>query len=277
MCIYYRFLTVLFLVVLSIVSNNSGLRAENILVREDRIWNYEKAYYTVASDDGVITELSGYHFKGSRSFDGQTYNIFRDAEGKEVAYLREEDGRIYRYNDDTFRVDYEEKEYLLYDFNAGKGDVFSCLGLDNYGGYQGCMFDVLVDDITEYTYGGTIFNCQHLHVLDPHLNLNGRDEDPWVVEGVGSVRGLLMAPQFGVQTLGMRWTYYYIRTMTTLDGKILFESDYWKTGVEEIESGDKDFCSPSDRIYDLQGRELTVPVNGQPYIRGGKVMVETRR
>ena len=48
--------------------------------------------------------------------------------------------------------------------------------------------------------------------------------------------------------------------------------------LECVESLDAEggFTAPEDRLYDLQGRELRETVPGQPYIKGGKVFVETK-
>ena len=48
--------------------------------------------------------------------------------------------------------------------------------------------------------------------------------------------------------------------------------------LECVESLDAEggFTAPEDRLYDLQGRELREAVPGQPYIKGGKVFVETK-
>ena len=46
--------------------------------------------------------------------------------------------------------------------------------------------------------------------------------------------------------------------------------------MEAISASEGGFTAPEDRLYDLQGRELREPVPGQPYIKGGKVFVETK-
>ena len=59
------------------------------------------------------------------------------------------------------------------------------------------------------------------------------------------------------------------------EGNLVFRQDL-PDAVDAISASEGGFIAPADRLYDLQGRELREPVPGQPYIKGGKVFVETR-
>ena len=59
------------------------------------------------------------------------------------------------------------------------------------------------------------------------------------------------------------------------EGNLIFRQDL-PDAVEAISASEGGFTAPADRLYDLQGRELSEPIPGQPYIRGGKVFVETK-
>ncbi len=212
----------LYLMVLALAAMAVPTNAENLLVREDRIWNYE-LQSTLGTT--TVTAENGYHFKGKKTIDGVEYSIFRDGKGNEEGYLREEDGKVYRYLYDRTPAYFTQPgEYLLYDFNAKAGDKFSCVGFDENTGWFCEMLDAEVAEISDITYHAMSYECQHLHIA--RQLPDEKYEEAKVVVGAGALRGLLSSPQYIGILSGMYWKYYYLRSMTTLDGEVLFRSDF---------------------------------------------------
>ena len=89
-------------------------------VCEGMTWNYciENSGY------GHIERIDdfGYHFDGTREADGQTYGVFRDGSGKEVALMRQEGGKVYRNLEPYLREYFNgDEEAVLYDFGLKPG------------------------------------------------------------------------------------------------------------------------------------------------------------
>ncbi len=245
------------------------------IVREDRIWTYYQEFNaeTEPSHDIYVNV----RFSGTTEIDGKTYhNCYAWREGTEfsesdapvIAYMREEDGKVYAYYHymdnpsilqdilDKYGIDMipdcpatfswtdtpdRNYERLLFDFNLKEGDElwFNREELDTDKGYM--ILEGINDiefegeNVTEYKYRNGIWDYN-------------------VFRGLGSPVGLLPFP--GAMPLCYCKTGYNLVRVTDLEKDILFATplsvDDLAESAEVLES----------RYYDLQGRSLNGPTDG---------------
>lgn len=228
---------ILLLVVLTILQVSIiKVKAENKTVVEGRYWNYliEGMGGTTTSDNYRYVS-KGYHFSGLQTFEGITYNVFRDENDKEIAYMREEDNKVYLYiggewqkgsveitSDSYGYLSDNVTEVLIYDFSCQVGKSFPCIGFDDRAGHYGVPFEgkVTADGIIsygDYTYPYQDFMVSYQDnnfIYGPYRN----------IEGIGNVRGLLPFPQFANTTSGLYWEKEYLMSVTDADGNVIFKN-----------------------------------------------------
>ena len=245
------------------------------IVREDRIWTYYQEFNgQMDPSDDIYVNV---RFSGTTEIDGKTYHNcyawkdgteFSESDAPVIAYMREEDGKVYayyHYMDDpsilqnvldkygidmmpdcpvTFAwTDTPDRNYerLLFDFNLKEGDElwFNRDELDTDKGYM--ILEGINDiefegeNVTEYKYRNGIWDYN-------------------VFRGLGSPVGLLPFP--GAMPLCYCKTGYNLVRVTDLEKDILFATplsvDDVAESAEVLES----------RYYDLQGRSLNGPTDG---------------
>ncbi len=182
----------------------------------------------------------------SESLDGGWYRP--ETEEQYVYYLREEDGKVYT-----------SKDNLLYDFNASDN---SMLRIDTTEGFQDfniktSFTEVGGEETRSYTFEDS----------------NGVK----CVEGIGVVQGGILPcvnSRFKLPVDAEDDSYCGAVLLAVYDGEgNLIFSQEMPSGIGEITPDSTGWVAPADRLYDLQGRELSEPQPGQPYIRAGKIHI----
>ena len=176
-------------------------------------------------------------------------------------YVREEDGKVYLYHSEESLYCLSSKpnlESLIYDFGVADGEDLTfyspegekaaliATGLTEVGG----------EDKLSYTFEGS--------------------DGVTCVEGIGITKGGILPAvntEFDREAYGS-FSNAVLVAVYDGDGNLIFRQDL-PIEIKAIDS-DNGFIAPAERIYDLQGRELREPVPGQPYIKGGKIFVETK-
>lgn len=266
---------ILLFALIGFAASSPNLQAENQTVVEGRSWNY-----FISGSRGSTTSNSycylakGYHFQGTTTLDGKEYNIFRDDKGKEIAYMREEERKVYLYTrqgDDTFQlgyyVDTDRQEVMIYDFSCKEIDTFQSVGFDDMASHYGIPFEGKVVSTGEISYDGKDFFYQDINFSENKEDLK---DSVCFIESLGSSLGLLPFPQFGNLTSGMTREYETLFSVTDADGTVI----YMNTALSESEIRDIPANGNTNGIiYDLHGREVSSPVSGSIYIRDGKKFV----
>lgn len=259
----------------------SSRKAENRIIREDRIWTYHNDFCgTMEPSQNININI---RFSGTTEIKGKTYhncyaykaeNEFLEAECPIIAYMREEGNKVYAYyqlfdnfnfendilnqygidimsNCPTTKDDFgcENCERMIFDFNLKKGETlwFNRDEIDSDLAY------LYVEDVFDTEYDGNIFLTQEYTPLGTYT----------VYEGVGPFIGLLPYP--GAVSMDYGHDVYHLQRMTDLDGKILFE--YEKRADSRII--DDEYTSPivESRYYDMQGRRMLGKPSKGVYIK----------
>lgn len=178
-------------------------------------------------------------------------------------YVREEDGKVFLFHSENslyWLSSAPRLESLIYDFGAPDGEELTfysprgektakiATGLTEVGG----------EEMLSYTFEGS--------------------DGVKCVEGIGITKGGIL-PAVNTEFHGQAWTdESYVGCVLIAvydgDGNLIFRQDL-PSEIETV-NADNGFVAPSDRLFDLQGRELREPMPGQPYIKGGKIFVETK-
>ena len=182
-----------------------------------------------------------------------------------VYTVREEEGKIWLLHSANYlELDKDPSvvESLIYDFGAADGEELTfyspageksakiATGLTEVGG----------EDKLSYTFEGS--------------------DGVKCVEGIGITKGGILPAvntEFHRPASADDESFVGAVLVAVYDGEgnLIFRQDL-PDAVEAISAPEGGFTAPEDRLYDLQGRELREPVPGQPYIKGGKVFVETK-
>ncbi|MDE5807972.1 MAG: hypothetical protein K2H76_07620 [Muribaculaceae bacterium] len=210
-----------------VAASGMHAEAENRTVVEGRTWNYlitgERGKTTY---DNHLYMSKGFHFKGTTVIEGTEYSIFRDEADREIAYMREEDSKVYLYCGDSADLDYTveaegKTEVLIYDFSAGKGSTFPCVGFDDTASHYGIVYEAKVEGTGTIDYEGNKFSYQDLYVSDPTFN----EKNPYrFIGGLGCTNGLLPFPQFANWTSGMTKEREALFSVTDADGEIIYKN-----------------------------------------------------
>ena len=205
-----------------------NMNAENKTVVEGRYWNYlvvgSPGY---GSSEKICYISKNYHFKGTIQLDGKEYNIFRDENEKEIAYLREEDNKVFLHLDLEGELQFyleqipeEKTEVMIYDFSCKLGDTFSCVGFDDMASHYGCEYEATVEAIGTLTYNDYKYTYQDFYVTDKSFNT----EQPYRnIEGLGNVTGLLPFPQFANWSSGSTKISECLYSVTDVEGNIIYK------------------------------------------------------
>lgn len=171
-------------------------------VREDRIWNYQIIRLIGGPDKNIH---SGYHFEGIKRVNEKDYAIFRDADNKEMAYMREEDGKIFLYVGEDMQTSVKEElrnpdsrdvhgEFLLYDFSAHENQKYNSVGFSYSDWDLGYLIECAVTSVSKVENSGFDYICQD---IEYHTNYSQQFQ---VIEGIGASAGALPFPQLIADT-----------------------------------------------------------------------------
>ena len=256
------------------------------LVQEGKAWS--QISYKWFEDSGRYGKiwLPEMYFEGKCERNGKEYSVLRTSPDDVLALMRQEGGKVYLLIDEDFIGKYDiydctkpetdapesyiGKEYLVYDFDAGKGDQYSGIAYDFTENAVFLGYDIHISDVDEISVNGTTLRRQHCGF-----------EDMVIVEGYGSNFGQCLMPQVITCITGtgdyctQRCEMHHIIDRTTREEIFTYE-DFSKpsVGVEEIpaeQPSDGVQAKPKDnKMYDLNGREIRNPLPGTVYILNGE-------
>lgn len=253
--------------------------SENKIVREDRIWTYYQDWScNMEPSENILMNVK---FSGTTDINGKTYhNCYAWKAGKEfsedespiIAYMREEDNRVYAYyhflDDPDMRANLIEKygidimpdcpanygidcetncERMIFDFNLNKGDQmwFNHTEINSESAFM------TVEDIFDTEYEGKTYMTQ---------KYNGMMSGYLAFDGVGAEMGLLPFP--GATSIDYGHTPFYLTRLTDTNMTTLFELP----GISGIDISEIDTRVVETQYHDLQGRRMMKPASGV-YIR----------
>jgi hypothetical protein len=261
------------------------------LVREDRIWNYHYVYAGYGHHEEV--DDPGYHFEGTEERDGETYCVFRNGEGEQVALMRQEGGKVWRYFDTDEESEYvNEKKVLLYNFDIEEKTI------ETWYGYGISEFWInSYDDGTYYCYdllqpvgvamkskdsiqiGSSAFTCLMLGCMGGYVVEPDNDwfpsEEEWLpeyvlVEGVGMNSSKVHAPGdvYSMPTGGSVRMCELV-SMTDLEGNVLFEEKDFERILSSVRGVEIEETNSPARFYDVNGVEVSGDAKGLVIERKG--------
>lgn len=250
-------------------------------VRQDRIWIYENCKIPSVIDSVKFTRLE---VIGDHEY--HVYNGIGDLPYmREEAFVREEDGRIYRYMKDPVDAAHGPGEYLLYDLSANTGGRFEALlfkydvsentvrpYIANITVAEKWLFGLLDLPYTHSPYGGG--EGSDLRGMEVYVDAS-RESDNFIFEEAGPAyrfSGIWTTPMLPEEGEYFQPDGYRFTGMSDIDGNLLCLGSH-AVGVDAIEDTR---LEKAGRMYDLNGREIHGPERGTIYIQDGKKRVVTR-
>lgn len=250
---------------LAIVSSAAAQKNQPILVAEGLQWakcNYAAQYiYTLT-----------YELRGDTVIDGKTYikewqTRWEDLSHMELTggFMREDNGKVYR-------KDFDEEEYLWFDYNANIGDSIF---------YEKSFVKVVGHSDTTITCNGVsrIYKGVDVQVGEYDINIGNADSythydyylhPEYVVtfyEGLGllDIGDIFQIPSPSMTGISQ---LLWIKR----DGELLYQSEegvFWHDNTGVRTPIQDNLTTP---YYDLMGREVTHPTHGI-YIKNGRKVV----
>ena len=280
------------------------------MIREDRVWEYWEGNLQMFVDQDVT--VSQYRFDGTRDVDGHSYNILKrtkqvtwtseaksdiihpaaepvvDDSAVEVALLREENGMIWMhrpddrkmvnlvYNETTHNlesIENNDNEVVIYNYCAQPEEAVTA---NIFSPYE---FTDQQISLMSYTVGNSSWEYMpkmgyfnHFTASETHTH----DNTFHFVSGVGNAGdGTFFGPMF-IDALpdNGQTAFAWFNNQYDLDGNVVFEGRGMEIpkfeGVSAVAS---DAGNGDNRMYDLMGREISNPLPGTIYIRGGRKYV----
>lgn len=245
------------------------------LIREDRVWE------SLSCSDSGIPTSHFFKFDGTEERDGKTYGrliafkkvtytyanrpegeVLDKEDGIEElhALMREEDGVVYSYIDDSCvftgecEGELKNHEYVLYDFNANESETYDSAGffynLEVYPAY----FKVSSLDYVEV--GGE--KCKRMMVSASESKDDPRGMGDYeIVEGIGFTdKGCLFYHGYFCQETSMYFKLYFLRVFD-LDGNILYGDREWITPDGGIQVGVEGMAQPTGGLS-FDDREINI-------------------
>ncbi|MDE5806966.1 MAG: hypothetical protein K2H76_02535 [Muribaculaceae bacterium] len=250
-----------------------------------------------------------YQFDGTEEINGQTYHIFRNTRAimksdyREHAltlstpwYVREESGRFYvlyphdgdKWDEPQCKWNYwitpENREIMLYDFNARLGKEYVC-GVGEKARLEAKVVEFVSLPVIDACYYERCQRVFYESVVDGTEPYDDRLARPFGIYTVSQDYGILdrgfltffsiLDVPGSVHILDGPCPYNSPRLMSVEDeeGNEVFKSTLVHDPDSSVEELVGDALSSSSCIYDLHGREVSVPVPGSIYIRDGKKFV----
>ena len=210
---------------------------------------------------------------GKRTVDGVEYSVVKDAGADEIiAYLREENGKIYRY----LNVEGWPKETLLYDFSLTTGKEYHILCTGNYPTYSNTQIRIQNTDSID-SFGYKLLK-QTWEIPEIPIPLGY-----YAIESLGICNGgTLENIFFGPFATNGDGNTMLVRAVDP-DGTLLYLNKYAENAeklYDQVLSADGVEIIPeagNGKIYDLMGREIRDPQPGTVYIRNGKKYVRSTK
>ena len=152
-------------------------------------------------------------------------------------------------------------DMLVYDFTLSRGDHYQAPAFDTTSGPMAYMADYEVIDTYVECYDGILYNSMIVRCVCGTVY----PEQIKIVEGVGSLSGLLPFPLAISTVIGYNRTYYNLLSVRDTSGNVIYQSPL--AGIEDVvtETNEK----PTS-IYDLYGKAVKKPLPGSIYIVDGK-------
>ncbi len=255
------------------------------LVQEGKAWS-QFSYKRFENPDRFSKIwLPEMYFEGKCERNGKEYSVLRTSPDDVLALMRQEGGKVYLLIDENFIGRYNifdlndpgtddpekyiGKEYLVYDFDAKKGDEFNGI------------FYCVANDVIYLNMGLEVYDVDEISVNGQNLRRLDIPHCGFVVEGYGAQNGNCLIPQFIECCAGHdhycdpELKMHHIIDRETREEIFTYE-DFSKpsVGVEEIpaeQPSDGVQAKPKDnKMYDLNGREIRNPLPGTVYIQNGE-------
>ena len=259
-------------------------RACQPLVQEGKVWCGLVDFAGTGLDRRNAWKPEMY-FEGKCEREGKEYSVLRTSPDDVLALMRQDGGKVYLLIDENFigRYDiydctkpetdapekYIGKEYLVYDFDAKKGDEFNGI------------FYCVANDVIYLNMGLEVYDVDEISVNGQNLRRLDIPYCGFVVEGYGTQNGNCLIPQFIECCAGHdhycdpELKMHHIIDRATREEIFTYE-DFSKpsVGVEEIpaeQPSDGVQAKPKDdKMYDLNGREIRNPLPGTVYVQNGE-------
>ena len=255
--------------------HNGGLPEE----LKRREWNYTALEKDVYTAENTITRHDGYYFGGTEVIEGIEYAVFRTSGGDPYAYLRQEGTKVYLRNDKGAVHIHEQdpdtpvkEEYMLYDYSLQPGERFRSVAFWEDDLSEDCRGTAIEAEITKVytkTICGKTYRYQDYSMIDATGTIeSGAMCSNTVIEGIGPQRGMFCAPQLGWWVTATTDEFWFLTSVTTKDGEMLWDDT---SGIESVEADASQ--STDGTIYDLYGRRVVTPLPGTIYIRDGRKYV----
>lgn len=262
------------------LAKKPSAETENKLVREDRIWTYYQEFCgTMKPSEDILLNVK---FSGTTDINGKTYfncyawkaeNEFSESECPIIAYMREEDNKVYAYYPflgnsslapeeeilEKYGIDimptspslmaedypYTDCERMIFDFNLNEGDKMWF----NKDEIQTEKSFLTITDVYDTEWDGNIFHTQKYdggYFMTPYR----------AFEGVGAEFGLLPYP--GAFPICYCHSGYLLIKMSDTDLNTLFKIPD-NTGISDNQIN---LNIVETQFYDLQGRQVINPHAG---------------
>ena len=184
-------------VIAVIAAANMSAQGEQPLVREGVKWLYENRYPATVPPEQQAVERYYMYFDGTITIDNIEYykcyrrNLSKGADSKLIAYLRQENGKVYRRLENViqtypeveeqYRNLVQSKECLIYDFSLNAGSSWKLLSeLPDYNSLSRCANLQKVDSVGYVQINDKSVKIQHIHSFS--WAYGGKTT---VIEGIG--------------------------------------------------------------------------------------------
>lgn len=261
-------------------ANVVGSVNENKTIRDDRIWSYYSRHTTIAGQGETTVNL---RFYGSTEIDGKEYqNCYvwlADKEFSEenialIAYLREEDGKVFvRYIPEALDNAMDKNIGLLLDTPVAIPRMHDLEVLYNE---DSLIFDesMSVGDVlhtTDNIYSAVVFQI----IGERKINCLGKEFSQLLYDGgfvggyafgelIGSRYGFIPFPDAGSNILSV--DCWHLDKIYDLDGNLLYDDSYASYEDLSIRRIDEDDLLDV-RFYSCNGVEIERPYGKGIYIK----------
>lgn len=259
----------------------SSSAPDSHVIKEGRTWRYYSEFNgKMNPDSNIYLDVT---FSGTTQIDGREYlncyvwkdtDDFSEANAALIAYMREEDGKVYaryipeaydralekgidiipyapmmsNYNHDMDEL--AQYDVLLYDNSFKVGDVFYSMPDEARG-------ERFIVDKAEMTECLGVDRMAWTLMQERGLNLTYS-----YYEGIGDIYGLLPFPSSVPITYDSYW--WQLVDVTDVSGRVIFATAEMTTKVESIED---DRYVVKEILNSINGQEVKEPTNPGVYVR----------
>ena len=237
---------VLLIAICFILSLNVSAQ-KNSFVQEGKRWIYEK--YDIYNTHE--TEMVTYSIKGDTLINEVGFKkVYLNDEYHGA--IRQDKGKVF------FCVEGKTEDFLIYDFDAEKGDI-RLLEED---------LDFIVVSVDTIDVNGTKYKRLGLNYYVGDKEYDERYPEIQIVEGIGTSGNPFFITEFIVMTT----TWKKLREVYINDELIFKGTDFYKPSIAGISPATLDKTTNNHRqgIYDLQGRRLAERPERGIFIENGR-------